>query len=694
MIKINEVFCWQGKLWRLVHLHNDIAYIFPIGGRNSVYKEVAHRELLAALEKGELLKREDPYAEIRLKDVQASKKGKQHYEMFKDLVENKSVLYNKSERAEYLKKIAKKEGISLTGAYVILGNWWQRGQCPASFIPDYGKSTGTRNGTKKIGRPSKTSSEVPGVNIAIRNAFERAYRKYLLNDQPLTIPKAYVQFLCDYQEEHKGIRKEQCPTLSQFRYHFMKNHAKGERRKKQTGAITYAKDVRPLTGSVYDIVQGCGQRYEIDSTQDNVTLVSQEDRTKIVGRPTLYVVSDVYSGLVCGVNVSLENAQLGSAMEALYMAISPKEPWLKKIGMDNQEDLWPVSGVPQEVVADNAELLSDRIEAFASTYGVCLGQTSPYRADQKGSVERAIGLIQSSIKDIITGVPDGITNKKAGHKERRLEATLTLPEYQSIVLLAVQEVNRRIRECTPEDYPVRRSPTPIALWQWSENVGKSRLMEVMEPELRRVLLPRVKVSTSKNGINANGIRYRCLKGADEGVFDRCKKEKSFNDPEIAFDPSDISTAWFYPDPSRQPEVVWDCILAPQSNSLKGMSYHEALEALNQIRQEKNLAEKAKYDFAAQIKKKQREIVQRSIEETSAARANQQEQSAREAIKSIARNRKQEKILQEKLNPKIKGNQAPRPEEKTQIRQEEKNIQSNFIELCPLGYPSDIKDIPP
>lgn len=686
MIRLNDVFRWQDKSWRLIYVQQDRAFVFPMEGKGTGYKEVEHRQLVEAEVKGELKKEADPYEAIRSLDVHTSKKGLINYELFKGLVEDRAKLYDRHERGKYLAELVEQKGLSIQGSYNILRQWWQRGQCPAAFIPSYGKSTGERNGGKKIGRPGGLDNRVPGINQSIRSALDRAYRKYLLKPEgACSIPQAYIKFLGDYQEEHGGIGADQCPSLIQFRYHFNKKYGKGEQRKRQYSKIVYNKDIRALKGSVYDVVQGCGQRYEIDSTPDNVTLVSQTDRTKIVGRPTLYVVSDVYSGMVCGVHVSLENAQLSSATEALFMAISEKKPWLEKIGLKADENLWPVAGLPQEIVSDNAELLSKRIDAFAATYGVSVNHTTPYRADQKGSVERAIGLIQNSIRDILTGVPDEITNKKAGHKEKRLEATLTLSEYQSIVLLAVQEVNRRIRESTPKDYPYKSAPTPVAIWQWSEKTGRCLLSSFLPSDLRRSLLPRVKVSTSKNGIYANGIRYRCIEGADQGVFDRYKNEKSFNDPELAYDTSDITRAWFYPNPSKAPEEEWECVLAPQSMRLEGMSYHEAQEMVEQMRQAKKKAETEKYDFAARIRKEQRRIVERSKEETAEALADCEDLSARARIGAIAQNRKEERILQEKLNRKI-----DEQDESVGTKQPEK---SKPINVGPMGYPSDIDDIP-
>ncbi len=50
---------------------------------------------------------------------------------------------------------------------------------------------------------------------------------------------------------------------------------------------------------------GPGSRYEIDATIADVYLLSA-DRQRVIGRPTLYVVVDVFSRMVAGFYIGLE----------------------------------------------------------------------------------------------------------------------------------------------------------------------------------------------------------------------------------------------------------------------------------------------------------------------------------------------------------------------------------------------------
>jgi hypothetical protein len=64
--------------------------------------------------------------------------------------------------------------------------------------------------------------------------------------------------------------------------------------------------------------------YEIDATIGDVYLVSRFDRNKIIGRPVVYIVIDVFSRMITGVYIGLEGPSWVGAMMALANATAPK----------------------------------------------------------------------------------------------------------------------------------------------------------------------------------------------------------------------------------------------------------------------------------------------------------------------------------------------------------------------------------
>ena len=74
---------------------------------------------------------------------------------------------------------------------------------------------------------------------------------------------------------------------------------------------------RAVLGDSTHMAFGPGSVYQIDATIGDLYLVSKLDRSRIIGRPTIYFVIDVFSRLVTGFNVSLENPSWVGAMLAL-----------------------------------------------------------------------------------------------------------------------------------------------------------------------------------------------------------------------------------------------------------------------------------------------------------------------------------------------------------------------------------------
>jgi putative transposase len=91
------------------------------------------------------------------------------------------------------------------------------------------------------------------------------------------------------------------------------------------------------------------QRYEVDHTPLNWVVIC--DRSGIpLGRPTLTVIIDSYSGYVAGMYVSFNGAGLTSVINVLKNAIRPKDDLVIAAGA---EHAWIAYGVPDCLLMDN-----------------------------------------------------------------------------------------------------------------------------------------------------------------------------------------------------------------------------------------------------------------------------------------------------------------------------------------------------
>ena len=91
------------------------------------------------------------------------------------------------------------------------------------------------------------------------------------------------------------------------------------------------------------------QRYEIDHTLLNWVVVSDQNGIPL-GRPTLTIVIDSYSGYVTGLYVSFNGPGLTSVINVLKSAIRPKDDVISVIETANP---WIASGIPDSLMLDN-----------------------------------------------------------------------------------------------------------------------------------------------------------------------------------------------------------------------------------------------------------------------------------------------------------------------------------------------------
>ncbi|HCW5913697.1 DDE-type integrase/transposase/recombinase [Acinetobacter baumannii] len=126
--------------------------------------------------------------------------------------------------------------------------------------------------------------------------------------------------------------------------------------------------------------------YQIDHTPMDVIIVDDKFR-KPIGRPYLTIVIDSCSRMVAGFCISLDPVGALATGLALSHAILPKNIWLAKNEIDTA---WPIYGVPQKILVDNAkEFRGLMIERACNEYGIILENRPKGLPQYGGTVERA-----------------------------------------------------------------------------------------------------------------------------------------------------------------------------------------------------------------------------------------------------------------------------------------------------------------
>ena len=392
--------------------------------------------------------------------------------------------------------------------------------------------------------------------IIRRTDFEAAIRKYYFSAKRNSLRTAYELFILD-SYTNKGVLADEIPSWSSFRLYYFR-HFRGDPQKEiaREGLTAYQRNNRPLYGSAMQYRESVGC-YQVDETQGDIYLVSKWDRSKVIGRPNVYLAIDTASGLIAGVYVGLDAGET-ALMACIANAAGDKAAYCASYGIDLSPANWPSRGLPSEIISDRGgEFVGDRINELCICYGIDRQVLPPFRAEEKPLVERAMDLIQDSYKSMLRG--HGVIGDDVGERwatDYRQQAILTLDEYTAIVIHTIIALNKGRVLTDIGHLPVDAPNTPAALWKWLVDQGKSTLLDVDADELYRRALPRTSGKITRKGIVWNGLRYLPERGAELTVGEKV---------EYAYDAQDTSHIYVV---SKDKHLI-PCTLAPSSSRYDG-----------------------------------------------------------------------------------------------------------------------------
>ena len=392
--------------------------------------------------------------------------------------------------------------------------------------------------------------------IIRRTDFEAAIRKYYFSAKRNSLRTAYELFILE-NYTNKGVLADEIPSWSSFRLYYFR-HFRGDPQKEiaREGLTAYQRNNRPLYGSAMQYRERVGC-YQVDETQGDIYLVSKWDRSKVIGRPNVYLAIDTASGLIAGVYVGLDAGET-ALMACIANAAGDKAAYCAAYGIDLSPADWPSRGLPSEIISDRGgEFVGDRINELCICYGIDRQVLPPFRAEEKPLVERAMDLIQDSYKSMLRG--RGVIGDDVGERwatDYRQQAILTLDEYTAIVIHTIIALNKGRVLTDIGHLPVDAPNTPAALWKWLVDQGKSTLLDVDADELYRRALPRTSGKITRKGIVWNGLRYLPEHGAELTVGEKV---------EYAYDAQDTSRIYVV---GRDKHLI-PCTLAPSSSRYDG-----------------------------------------------------------------------------------------------------------------------------
>lgn len=663
MILVNSVFKYvdidNGERIRIIETDEENAYVVNIESASSMPKVEKLQQLEEEIDAEKLVLIKDPFSKIledkELTEVQIKKRDLDWQLVEKYWEDNKNKLLQKSYRSKVFKRISDESGVSLSTVKKLFSRFWQRGMNKNALLPDYINS-GARGKErnllgKKVGRPKKADyygESIEGINITsdVKKHFELSINKYYRNKKKPSLTETYTLMLKDFYSDryvenndvkYKVWDESLIPSYQQFYYWFRKTKDVQKDIVFRESEKEFNLKHRQLLSNSTQETDGPGTRFQVDATIADIYLVSSLNRNRVIGRPVVYAIIDVFSRMITGIYVGLEGPSWIGAMMALDNMIANKVEYCREYGIEISEEQWSCRHLPEIIIADRGEFEGYNVENLINNLNIKIENTSPYRGDLKGIVERSFRTTNGKIKHKTPGAIQKEFRKR-GDRDYRLDATLTLEEFTKIYINIVLHHNSKIIDKYPMDKEMiadEITAAPINLWNWGIKNRKGRLKTVDREVLRLNILPKGKASISRAGIRFKGLYYSSDKAVKEQWFVNLKVRNI----EVVYDPRNMSKIYI---PYNNGLDYDECYLIDTSLQYKDCLLEEIIfnEELDSELKDKALREQNQNNI--DLEKEIDKIVKQAKKEK--AKDIDYNKSPNQKLKGIKKNRAVEKEL--------------------------------------------------
>lgn len=341
--------------------------------------------------------------------------------------------------------------------------------------------------------------------------------------------------------------------------------------KKCRGSRAFNLKHRPLNGDYRSVANYFGQRFEVDTFIADIHLV--DDTTGVpIGRPRVYLVVDVFSGLVVGVYVTIKETDYAHVARALHAAFSNMADYAALFGLKIDKAACPGGGMPEEIVGDNKELVAKAAKYLPEVVDV--GVARPYRGDDKGTVEITSSLLQSGhIMLYNEGCTEG--PKGRGEDDPAKRATVRMSTFVCELLRHVITVhNHRV---FPKDRPLpeaflraKLSPTPFNVATWSIRAHGQVLRKYEARTMMPRLLPPAEATITRRGLEVGGLVFELPPGSDH--VRAASSLTNLEKMRVHYDPLSTNQVYIVPKDLAAEPVA--CKLADHSREFRDRHWEE------------------------------------------------------------------------------------------------------------------------
>ncbi|QCN97445.1 transposase (plasmid) [Azospirillum argentinense] len=569
------------------------------------------------------------------------------------LVVEVPAIFHPEERGRLVQRIVEEMDSNRFTLYRLLRRYWQRGLSPNALLPDYDRCGGRGKAKavsgKKRGRASGTGIVGVNVDTEMRGLFRDTVTRYFAVNRRLDMAGCYDMLIYDHFADleidedtgrQRAIVRPEHPTARQFRYWSEKDNDVFLLERQRRTPRVYDKDMRALLGTSTSEVFGPGSRYQIDATIADVYLVSRLNPNRLVGRPVLYIVIDVFSRMIVGMYVGFEGPSWVGAMMAIANAAMDKVAYCRGFGIEIDEVDWPCHHLPDKLLGDRGEMIGTSVETLIKNFHVEVENTAPYRADWKGIVERRFRLLPATFRAYVPGYID-VDFQERGARDYRLDGKLNIDDFTAVIIHCVRYYNtQHLIRSYPRDRQVIAEEVkaiPIELWEWGIARRSGQLRSYPPDLVKLSVLPSDDAVVTMHGIRFYGCFYTCTKAMAEHWFERARQTGTWT-VRVSYDPRNMNEIYLHDEDQGRIRFI-PCVMTDRSAAYRDRTLWE----IDQVRQDERRIQNAHAPRALQgrmdMLQAAQDIVSAAEDRHAAAAPGG---SDAEKLKDIRQNRQQER----------------------------------------------------
>lgn len=416
---------------------------------------------------------------------------------------------------------------ALLPSFTKCGGWWK------DIDPEQDSTP-----TKKRGCPSKLHGKNHGFNVdeAMLEKIIDGYAKY--SGLRIALKRVYFSIIAHvfgcrvtHADGSEPIifhpENAPYPSLGAFRYHINKHIGRNAVRETIYGPQRFRHEEATSKGHYSQELAFLGERLEIDAyvIEDRPAAFIPNEFLEAMHATTG---RDVLSGAVLGIGFGLGGECSTTYRNLAFSMAVDKVFYCKLFGVDIKKEQWPCIGLPPNLLTDRGPGMSADFMGSTEDETHILQFARSFEPRDKASIETS-----NPKKYRVDGKPLG---------KHVLLNPVELAKGEINRVLAANRKADMSLHVTPEMIALGIGRTPLALWNFFTERGRSQLIQVSFENAVRKFLTRVEVSVKEDGVYMNGQRYFSYDLDHSGYLEHAKRHGEFKSRAFILDMC-VRTIW-------------------------------------------------------------------------------------------------------------------------------------------------------